>query len=264
MITKRKPRFLRPVHPNRGIEVDYRNRLLKLIDEMHNSVMYWLGAAYKANPPHMASDATPAAELKAALRKLNKRWQKRFNELAPDLARYFAKSISKRSDKALMAILKKAGIAIEFKMTKAQKDILQATVQANVALIKSIPQQYHTHIEGIVMRSVQEGRDLKTLARHLQKNYGVTRRRAALIARDQNNKATAALHRARQVELGITHAIWLYSGAGKHPRPAHVAMNGKRFDVKKGMWDRDEKAWVLPGVLINCRCISKSIIPGFS
>ena len=70
--------------------------------------------------------------------------------------------------------------------------------------------------------------------------------------------------RARQDELGITEAIWVHSGAGKHPRPTHVAMNGKKYDVNKGMWDPAVKRWIFPGEEINCRCISRSIIPGFS
>ena len=66
---------------------------------------------------------------------------------------------------------------------------------------------------------------------------------AVIIARDQNNKATASMTRARQNELGITEAIWVHSGAGKHPRPTHVAMNGAKYDVKKGMWDPAVKRW---------------------
>jgi hypothetical protein len=75
------------------------------------------------------------------------------------------------------------------------------------------------NIEGLVMRSVQTGRDLGQLMKDLQEQFGVTRRRAAFVARDQNNKATASMTRARQHEPGITQAIWVHSGAGKHPRP---------------------------------------------
>ena len=94
------------------------------------------------------------------------------------------------------------------------RDALEATVAENVALIKSIGSQYLTAIEGHVMRSITVGRDLAPLARRLEFQYGVTRRRAALIARDQNNKATAVITRERQNELGIK-AIWLHSAGGK-------------------------------------------------
>lgn len=256
-------KLLRAVHPNVGIEMAYRRALLRLIDEMHDSVAYWIEAKYK-NKPHIAADATPASVLRIALNKLTRRWQKKFNDAAKELAAYFAQDVSLRTDAALKAILKRAGITVKFTMTPAQRDVFRATVQANVGLIKSIPQQYLKSVEGSVMRSVQTGRDLSQLSKDLQKQYGVTKRRAAFIARDQNNKATSALQRARQTELGITEAIWVHSHAGKEPRPSHVKMDGKKYDVSKGMWDKDEKEYVFPGQLINCRCVSKSVIPGFS
>ena len=127
---------------------------------------------------------------------------------------------------------------MKFKMTRAMRDIMAATVGQQVSLIKSIPSQYFTNIGGLVMRSVQTGRDLEQLTKDLKAQFGVTHRRAAFIARDQNNKATASMTRARQEELGLNDAIWVRSGAGKHPRPTHVAMDGKKYDVRKGMWTR--------------------------
>lgn len=261
---KQKPKTLPAVRPNLGIEVAYRNKMYALIEEMHNSIMYWVKAAYKANSPEIAMDALPATELRAAIRKLVKRWEKNFDDGAEKMAEYFSKSVKNRSDKRLKKILRDAGATVEFKMTPAQKDIIAATVNANVSLIKSIPEQYLTQVEGIVMRSVQTGRDLHQLSTDLQKQFGVTKRRAALIARDQNNKATSALQRARQIELGIKEAVWMHSHAGKVPRPTHVKMNGKKFDVAQGMWDPAENKYILPGELINCRCTSRSVLPGFN
>jgi SPP1 gp7 family putative phage head morphogenesis protein len=114
----------------------------------------------------------------------------------------------------------------------------------------------------MLMRSVARGRDLGGMTKEMEERYGITRRRAALISRDQNNKATAIITRVRQRELGITEAIWLHSSAGKHPRPSHVAMNGKRYLIAEGMEDPDEGRKILPGELVNCRCVSRSVIPG--
>jgi SPP1 gp7 family putative phage head morphogenesis protein len=264
LIAKKTDKVLTPVRPNVGIEVAYRKKLQALIVEMDNSVVYWLRAAYRANEPVMAQDRTPADELRDAIRKLAKRWQKNFDEAAPALAEYFAQAVADRSGGALMAILKKAGFTVKFKMTRAMRDVMAATVGQQVSLIKSIPSRYFTNIEGLVMRSVQTGRDLGQLTKDLQEQFGVTHRRAAFIARDQNNKATASMTRARQDELGLNEAIWVHSGGGKHPRPTHVAMHGKKYDVNKGMWDSAVNRWIFPGEEINCRCISRSIIPGFS
>jgi uncharacterized protein with gpF-like domain len=257
---------LRPVHPNAGIEAYYRRRLTALVDEMAASVAYWLTASYRANEPEIAQDGLASNELRDAIRKLVKRWQDRFNEGSDRLAEYFSQSVSKRSDAALKKILKDAGFSVEFKMTRAQRDVLNATVNENVALIKSIPAQYLTQVEGIVMRGVSTGRDLAQITKDLQEQHGVTRRRAAFIARDQSNKATASLSRARMVEIGVEEAIWVHSGGGKHPRPSHLkaGRDRVRYDVKEGWLDPAVGKHILPGELINCRCIGRAVIKGFS
>ncbi|TAL90941.1 MAG: phage head morphogenesis protein [Candidimonas sp.] len=228
---------------------------------MHKSLVFWLKASYRANSPEMAQDASPAMELRKAMRKMARRWQHRFDQAAPELADYFATNAVDRADGALKSILKRSGFSVEFKMTAEANDVMQATIGEQVGLIKSIASEHLTQVEGLVMRSVSAGRDLHSLAESLEKSYGVTKRRAALIARDQNNKATASINRVRQEALGIDEAEWMHSRGGAHPRPSHVAANGKRYKVKEGMLIDGE--YIRPGEKINCRCISRSIIPGF-
>lgn len=207
-------------------------------------------------------DGLPARELQKTVRDLARQWQKNFDEGAADLARYFAKSVARRNDKELEDALRKAGFSVQFSMTPAQRDVLRATVNANVSLIKSIPRQHMQKVEGMVMRSVQTGRDLGQLSKDLRNEFGVTRRRAHLIARDQNNKATSALTKVRQDECGIEEAYWRHSHAGKHPRPTHVAADGKKYKIAKGMY-LDGK-WTYPGFEINCKCFSQSVVPGYN
>lgn len=205
----------------------------------------------------------PAAELQKAIDELADRWLARFDEAAPDLARYFATATRKRSDAQLMAALDKSGITVNFKMTPAVRDVARATVEQNVQLIRTIPQQYLAGVQGDVMRSVQTGRDIGQLAKSLQHKYGVTKRRAAFIARDQNNKATSAIQKARQLDLGLERGIWMHSTGGKEPRPKHVRADGEEFDLQKGMKVGDDGGWVMPGEEPNCRCVWRAVIPGF-
>jgi uncharacterized protein with gpF-like domain len=264
-----KPKTLRAVEPNLGFELAYKKQLFTLVEAMHKSLSYWIAAAYRRADPemveHMAQDAAPRI-LRDAIRRLTRRWMKQFNELGPELARYFAQGVAQRTDEQLQAILKKAGITVDLKLTRAAREVIQATVHENVALIRSIGQEHLNAVEGIVMRSVAQGRDLETVSKALNHQFGVTKRRAALIARHQNNGATAHVVRMRQAEVGIEEAIWVHSGGGRHPRPTHVAA-GKaktRYDVKKGWYDPHEKKFIFPGELINCRCVSRSVVPGFS
>lgn len=263
---ERAEKVLRPVHPNAGIEAEYQRRLDRLIREMHRSVLYSLSSAYRANQPRIAADETPADALRRTMRDMASRWLKRFHEASTKLAEWFGRSVQNRSSAALKKILKDGGISVEFKMTPAMRDVLDATVNQNVALIKSIPQQYLGQVEGAVMRSVQTGRDLATLSKELESRFGVTKRRAAFIARDQNNKATASLSRARQLELGLDEAVWVHSGGGKHPRKSHqkAGRDKTRFPIAEGWFDPEVGEHIWPGVLPNCRCVSKPIVKGFS
>jgi SPP1 gp7 family putative phage head morphogenesis protein len=257
---------LAPVRPNAGIRAAYRKRLLALVDEMHRSYDRWITASYRKNEPAIivAMDATPAKELDKELKRLAKYWGKRFDDAADELAAYFAKSASRRSDRALQSILKRGGWTVKLKMTRAMRDVIAATVAENVGLIKSIPERYHADVQGLVMRSVTAGRDLSKLSDDLEKRYRVSQRQAELIARDQNNKATATFQRARYIELGVKEAIWLHSAGGKKPRPTHVKNSGKRYNVAEGWYDPAVKRHILPGELINCRCVSRPVVKGFS
>jgi SPP1 gp7 family putative phage head morphogenesis protein len=257
-----KRKVLGAVHPNAGLCAEYRRKLEREIAAMHTSIMHWLTATYRANPPVMAADALPAEGIRRTLRELRTRWEDRFEEIAPKLARYFSVAAGARSDASLKSLLAKGGMTVKFTPSRAVNDVLAANIAENVSLIRSIPERHLTQIEGMVMRSVQTGRDLASLTRDLQSTFGVTKKRAAFIARDQNNKATATITRVRQQELGVTKAIWLHSGGGRHPRPTHVAKSGKEYDITTGWYDPAEQEWLWPGTAINCRCVSKVVLPG--
>lgn len=237
---------------------------------MHRSLRWWLCAALRRREPEivalMAQDDSPAREIGAVFRRLARRWQKRFDQAAPDLAGYFATKIADRSDRVLQNILKKGGFSVKFRPSRAWNDVKQAVIHENVSLIKSIAQQHLTQVEGMVMRSVQAGRDLQSLTEGLENQLAVSKRRARMISRDQNNKATAVIQRTRQAELGIKEAIWVHSGGGRTPRPSHVkaGRDRVRYNIADGWWDPDEGAYILPGQLINCRCVARPVVPGFT
>lgn len=258
-MASRKLKTARAVHANAGVHAAYQKRLDALVAEMNNSVTYWLEAAYKANPPRLAQDALPSEVLRKRIKELSDRWLAKFDDMAQRIADQFVTSGRRATDAAFKSSLKAAGWTVQFKITPDIRDALNAAVAENVSLIRSIPQQYLLEVEGIVMRGYTAGRDLKAISDDLQKRYGVTKRRAALIARDQSNKLNATVTRARRLELGLTRAIWVHSHAGKEPRANHVAADGKEFDIDKGAYIDGE--WIQPGQLINCRCVSRTVLP---
>lgn len=258
---------LAPIHPSAAIREAYQRALDTLIDQMMRDTTRTLLAAYKVNPPVAYAlygmDASPARTMQGATSKLDRKWQRKFNERAPDIASRFAKAVLARTDRTFKAQLKKGGLGVKFKMTPAMNDAFQAVKLENINLISSIPAECMTQVESLVMESVSNGRDLAVLAKGLQDRVGITKRRAARIALDQNNKSTAVMLRTRQLGMGITEATWLHSAGGKVPRPKHVAFSGHKFDLAKGHDFDDGEGAVLPGQPINCRCVWKPVIPGF-
>ena len=111
------------------------------------------------------------------------------------------------------------------------------------------------------MRGFTNGRDLKQISDELQKHYGVTKRRAAFISRDQSNKLTATVTQARRIDLGLFKAVWIHSAGGKMPRASHVKAGKDRleFDVREGALIDGE--YIQPGYLPNCRCVSRTVLP---
>ena len=102
---------------------------------MDKSYRYWLEGAYKNN---MAMDSSPANELKRRLSRLGKQWEHKFNELAKKLADRFVDKTLRNTDVSLHSALKAGGFTVKFTMNDELKNVMQAVVNENVTLIKSI------------------------------------------------------------------------------------------------------------------------------
>lgn len=263
--TKDKPVVVRAIHANAGVEAWYRGELDAAIRAMHDDVRAGVLAAYSvAEPVELAKDAAtrnPSLFIRRALIRYGKKWTLRLDKLSLKLSREFASKSFNVTQIQMKAAFKDAGFTVAFKPTPGSVAAYQAVAAEQVNLIKSIPQQYLKDVQSKVWQSVMKGGDLHTLSASLHETYGVTRDRAALIARDQNNKAKATIEKTRRQEIGVKKAVWMHSSGGKVPRRTHIAMDGKLYDLAVGMWDSAAGKYVLPGELINCRCTSKAILP---
>jgi SPP1 gp7 family putative phage head morphogenesis protein len=281
----RRETVLRPQSPSHAVEAACRRRLLRLIDEMGRSYARWVLAAWRRDEPRTVTtdsrlaslghaldaeerfhsalhfwDVGPVAAIQDKMSEVGALWMHRFDEESQAIARQMVGGAARHVDRRLRKSLKDKGLEKKLGSTPAAQDAVRASVAESVALISDLPRKHALAVEGAVMRAVQSGGDMKTLTADLRKIMGITRRRAVTIARDQNNKATAAVSRARMLDLGIGEAIWLHSGGGKHPRPSHVKQSGKRYDVARGWLDPEVKLYVHPGTLINCRCSSRPVL----
>jgi hypothetical protein len=138
---KAKFAYVHAVHANAGVAALYRRRLDTLIRLMHDSVLAGLSEAYAPSP--VAMDAKPSLNtLTKQLKRVGRRWIKRFNDSAPTIAEAYVKDAFKTTDSAMRAALKDAGWTVEFEMTPAMREMYRATLTENIGLIRSIPAEY--------------------------------------------------------------------------------------------------------------------------
>lgn len=245
---------------------------LHLHPGVRSTLTEWVDTYF--GPPPIAQDAPMKAMrakppstsvlLQRAMNKWGTTWTKRLQNMSETIARDFAVKNRAATERSMKASFAKAGFTVKFKPNAAVTSAFDAVVAENVGLIKSIPQKYLTDVQAQVWRSVMDGSDMKTLSEGLQEKYGIAWRRASLIAKDQNHKGKAAMERARRLEVGISEAAWMHSHAGVTPRPTHVAMDGKTYEIAKGMYDSATGKWIWPGTEIHCRCTDRAKIPGFA
>lgn len=257
---KRK-RTARAALPNKGLEMAYRKKLLDMIDKMKRSVIWWVGARYRAREKEIALDASPSREIAKELELVMGGWQVEFNAIGHDLSRWFVGRANGQTTMSMQNALKSAGYTVKMRNTRAVNDVLQSLIIEQTNLIKSIASQSLTEVQGLVMRSVSEGRNLGFLKEELEKRYDITERRAITIARDQTNKATESISRVRNKALGITQGIWMHRGGSLKPRQSHVLADGKVFDLSEGLLVDGE--YIYPAQLVNCHCTYKPVIPTF-
>lgn len=127
------------------------------------------------------------------------------------------------------------------------QDVVDTNIAANVALIKSIPNQYVDKLEALVMNAFQTGQTNEDLAKAIAQLGQSTDSRARLIAADQMGKINGAINEQRQRSMGVETYKWLDSHDDR-VRPLCASHNGKTF-----RWDTPPKGGH-PGQKVRCRC----------
>lgn len=161
----------------------------------------------------------------------------------------------KRAVKATLGI----DIREDYYLGEFYEKALKEWVDYNVSLIKTIPEETLDKMREIVYDGFTKGKTTTRMIKEIQRAYGVSKRRAELIARDQTAKLNGQIQRAQQLDAGITEYIW-YTTGDERVRDSHKALNGKKFS-----WNAppvvDERTGrkCHPGEDYQCRCIGRPV-----
>lgn len=126
-------------------------------------------------------------------------------------------------------------------------DAIAGFTRENVALIRSIPEQFFSELEKKLSAEIADGARWEDLAAAVEDRYAVSETRAELIARDQVSKWQGDLARVRQTDLGITRYVWRTMG-DERVRDEHQDYNGE---------SREWSDSPTPGEEIQCRCYAE-------
>lgn len=265
-------------------EDDYRRAMQRLVKRMHSDLTTQIIDLYKPYAAELlqsraANDADIVGMFAGVFRAARDKWRLLWSLPSEQMARDFVqasqasarrqmratvaqvRSFSRHDDEPEQTVRpepKSSRFRAESVMPAGRVSV-NAMVQANVGLIQSIPERYLDEVEYLVMECVQNGSDMHALREHLEHRYGLTRKRAAFIARDQNHKVFARLAINEAVESGFYFGIWRHSRGGREPRESHVKADGEVFELSKGCLIDGE--YIYPGEEINCRCVFEVFIP---
>lgn len=174
-------------------------------------------------------------------------------------------SVALKNKKGFDASLKKTvGVDLStILVDEGLTDFLEAQVNKNVALIKSIPAEYFKSIETVVMNGTANGLRWEAIAREIggvkdiSSVNGKLQNRIKLIARNETSNVNASINKRRQENLGIKEFKWVTS-ADERVRDSHARLDGRIF-----AWDNlptVDGVKTSPGIPISCRCVAVPII----
>jgi len=215
-----------------------------------------------------AMDASIGSMARILMNALTSKFTKLFDKSGKIYAEKMMNQTGKASQASLFGSLKQLSGGLSLKTSvvpDGMEDVVKASIEENVSLIKSIPAQYFKDITGSVMRSITTGRGLKDLIPEISKYDGQTERRANNIALDQTRKAYNSINKQRMQALGVKQFKWIHSGGGQKPRESHIKIDGRIFNfdtlyqeqAELGVPEADRG---IPGLAVYCRCTMVPVI----
>lgn len=248
-----------PLVPNASIEARYQKQLDALIAKMTGETKKTLVRLFKgdAAEEYFAQDESISSQARILTNKLMEKFDEMFARSASSIAESMVNASDAASSASVHASLQQlsGGLSLPTSaITAPMKEVLKASIAENVQLIKSIPQQYFTQVQGAVMRSITTGNGMKDLVPFLEKQDGITKRRARMIANDQTRKVYNQLSKSRMENVGLKKFKWLHTAGSNEPRKRHIELSGQifSFDDLPVIDDNGERG--IPGQAINCRC----------
>lgn len=241
--------------------IQYNAQLQYLTNEVKKDIDQQLIPLLRQLEPEYTADADWFGLITNMLQTLIDKWSSpQFRGLANQLANQFVRTADDVNEKKT-----KNQFGVDIYSTDPQMtQVLESAIYDNTKLISTIPAQYLSQVESIVMTNIRAGNRSTGIVKSLQQQYGVTQRRAKMIARDQTAKVNGDLNKKRQQIAGFDYFQWVTSG-DERVRDRHEDIAEKVTEYGKGIyrWDNpplsDKGVPIIPGQDFQCRCTARPV-----
>ena len=151
-------------------------------------------------------------------------------------------------------------LGVDIAPTAGEQSALAEWAQGGIDYITKIETTLLDGLDRIVSNAVRGGVRSSELAKQLTRRFGIEKRHAKLIARDQTNKLNGRVTKATQQSAGIEKYKWR-SSRDERTRDRHRELDGtiQRWDsppLYAGPYDEPAH----PGEAIQCRCVAIPVI----
>ena len=276
---KERARALRALESNRGLAIAAGKRIRAIVNQFEKAYKkeaLKIAAKYCKNEVQDAAISVVPSELEIALAALAAKQSMGMGSNAKQVSRWYCRQLLRNISADQKRALKKAGISTAWLKQKWTVQIVRGQyvapsvaakipeqVEANAALITKLCERSAQKVQNAIAEGISKGYNLSRLTEKINSLENMDEARAARVALDQSCKLNQFIQVENSKALGVKEGIWVHVPGQYESRASHMKMNGKKFDLEKGMYDPDVEDYIQPGELPYCRCCFKAILPGF-
>lgn len=276
---KERAKALRALESNRGLAIAAGKRIRAIVNQFEKAYKkeaLKIAAKYCKNEVQDAAISVVPSELEIALAALAAKQSMGMGSNAKQVSRWYCRQLLRNISADQKRALKKAGISTAWLKQKWTVQIVRGQyvapsvakklpeqVEANAALITKLCERSAQKVQNAIAEGISKGYNLSRLTEKINSLENMDEARAARVALDQSCKLNQFIQVENSKALGVKEGIWVHVPGQYESRASHMKMNGKKFDLEKGMYDPDVKDYIQPGELPYCRCCFKAILPGF-
>lgn len=276
---KERAKALRALDSNRGLAIAAGKRIRAIVNQFEKAYKkeaLKIAAKYCKNEVQDAAVSVVPSKLEIALAELAAKLSMGMGSNAKQVSRWYCRQLLRNISADQKRALKKAGISTAWLKQKWTVQIVRGQyvapsvaekipeqVKANAALITKLCERSAQKVQNAIAEGISKGYNLSRLTEKINSLENMDEARAARVALDQSCKLNQFIQVENSKALGVKEGIWVHVPGQYESRASHMKMNGKKFDLEKGMYDPDVEDYIQPGELPYCRCCFKAILPGF-